>query len=141
MHSRFASVTLSSIAAFWAAGCAVPIGPGYAIEKQQVRVQFVPASEPRIRIDAEYTLRNTGNQPLSELELRLPGRRRFHFDEPRATGDATTLTLGASTENARNGGIGLPQPWATRARHMLHLSVAHLPAPTSVGALSISSNA
>jgi len=141
MHSRFASVTLSSIAAFWAAGCAVPIGPGYAIEKQQVRVQFVPAPEPRIRIDAEYTLKNTGNQPLSELELRLPGRRRFHFDEPRATWDATTLTIGVSTENPRNAVIALPQPWTKSARHMLHLSVDYLPAPTSEGALSFSSNA
>jgi len=141
MHSRFASVTLSSIAAFWAAGCAVPIGPGYAIEKQQVRVQFVPAPEPRIRIDAEYTLKNTGNQPLSELELRLPGRRRFHFDERRATWDATTLTIGVSTENPRNAVIALPQPWTKSARHMLHLSVDYLPAPTSEGALSFSSNA
>src|SRR5437773_11823445 len=141
MHSRFASVTLSSIAAFWAAGCAVPIGPGYAIEKQQVRVQFVPAPEPRIRIDAEYTLKNTGNQALSELELRLPGRRRFNFDEPRATWDATAVTIGISADNPRNALIPLPQPWTKSACHTLHLSVEYLPGATGETALSFSSDA
>src|SRR5207245_11498135 len=141
MHSRFASVTLSSIAAFWAAGCAVPIGPGYAIEKQQVRVQFVPAPEPRIRIDAEYRLKNTGNRPLSELELRLPGRRRFHFDEPRATWDTTAITTGISTDNPRNALIALPEPWIKSARHTLHLCVEYLPAAAGETGLSFSADA
>ena len=104
-------------------------------------MQFVPAPGPRIRIDAEYALKNTGNQPLSELELRLPGRRRFHFEEPRATWDATAVTTGISTENPRNAGIALPLPWTKSARHTLHLSLEYLPATAGETALSFSEDA
>jgi len=123
------------------AGCVAPLGPGYTIERQQLRVQFVPAPEPRIRIEAEYALRNTGNQPLSELELRLPGRRRFHFEEPHATWDATLLTTGVSTERPRNALISLPQQWKVSARHTLRLSVEYLPAATGETALSFTADA
>jgi hypothetical protein len=129
------------IAALQAAGCVAPLGPGYTIEKQQVRVEFIPASDPRIRIKAEYQLKNTGNQPLRELELRLPGRRRFHFDEPRAAWDATAVTTGISTENPRNTLITLPQPWTISARHTLHLSVEYLPAREGETTLSFSADA
>ncbi len=123
------------------AGCVAPLGPGYTIEKQQVRVQFVPTPEPSIRIDAEYALKNTGNQPLSELELRLPGRRRFHFEEPHATWDATALTTGISTERPRNELISLPEQWKVSARHTLRLSVEYLPAGAGETALSFTPDA
>ncbi len=117
------------------------LGPGYTIQSQRIRVQFVPAPEPRIRIDAEYQLKNTGNQPLSELELRLPGRRRFHFDEPRAAWDATAITTGISAENPRNALISLPQPWSKSTSHTLHLSVEYLPGAAGETALSFSGDA
>jgi len=129
------------VAALEAAGCVAPLGPGYTIESQQIRVQFVAAPEPRIRIDAEYLLKNTGNRPLSELELRLPGRRRFHFDEPRAAWDGKALTPGISTENPRNALIALPRPWAVSARHTLHLFVEFLPGSAGETALSFSGDA
>jgi hypothetical protein len=129
------------VAAFWAAGCVAPLGPGYTIESQQVRLQFVPTPEPRIRIDAEYRLKNTGNQPLSELEVRLPGRRRFHFDGPRATWDATAITTEVSPDNPRNALIAIPQPWTKSARHTLHLSMEYLPAAAGTAGLSFSADA
>ena len=141
IQSRFAFAALPAVAVLFAAGCVTPLGPGYTIEKQQVRVQFVPAPEPRIRIEAEYTLKNTGNQPLSELELRLPGRRRFHLEEPRASWDATAISTGISTDNPRNALIALPQPWTKSARHTLHLSVEYLPAAEDETALSFSPDA
>jgi len=134
-------VALSAMAALGTAGCVAPLGPGYTIERQQVRVQFVPAPEPRIRMEAEYALKNTGNQPLSELELRLPGRRRFHFEEPHATWDATTLTTGISTERPRNELISLPQQWKVSARHTLRLSVEYLPGAAGETALSFTNDA
>jgi hypothetical protein len=140
-QSRFALAALLAIAALGTAGCVAPLGPGYTIEKQQVRVQFVPAPDPRIRIEAEYALKNTGNQPLSELELRLPGRRRFHFEEPHAAWDATAIATGISTENPRNAVIALPQPWTKSARHTLHLSVEYLPAAEGQTALSFTTDA
>jgi len=124
-----------------ASGCVAPLGSGYTIEKQQISVQFVAAPEPRIRMEAEYSLKNTGNQPLNELELRLPGRRRFHFDEPRTIWDATAVTTRISTEHPRNTVIPLPQPWTMSARHTLRLSIEYLPATAGETALSFSSEA
>ena len=141
IHARFAFAALSAVAVFGAAGCVAPLGPGYTIQSQRIRVQFVAAPQPRIRIEAEYQLKNTGNQPLNELELRLPGRRRFHFEEPRAIWDSTEITTGISAENPRNALISLPQPWTKSARHSLHLSVEYLPAAEGETALSFSGDA
>jgi hypothetical protein len=55
---------LAACAALWLSGCAAPLGPGYLIERQEVRVDFSPQPQPAIRITAEYRLQNTGNQPL-----------------------------------------------------------------------------
>jgi hypothetical protein len=140
-RSRFLFAPLLVASVLFAAGCVASFGPGYTIESQQVRVQFVPLPEPRIRIDAEYVLKNTGNQLLSDLELRLPGRRRFHFDEPRATWDGKALTPGISAENPRNALITFPQPWTKSARHTLHLSVEYLPARAGETVLSFSGDA
>ena len=76
----------------WISSCAAALGPGYSIEKQEIRVQFDPGPDPRIRVDSDYQLRNTGNQPLSSLEVRLSGRRRFRIAESRATWDGASLT-------------------------------------------------
>jgi len=123
------------------AACVAALGPGYTIERQHVSVQFVAAPEPRIRIEAEYALKNTGNQPLSELELRLPGRRRFHFEERRATWDARAITTGVSTDNPRNTLMALPEPWAKSARHTLRLSVEYSPAGAGETALDFTADA
>jgi hypothetical protein len=128
-------------AAIWAAACVAPLGPGYTIEKQEVRVQFESGPEPRIRIEADYRLKNTGNQPLSEIELRLPGRRRFHYEEPRASWDGGAMTLGTSQENPRDARISFAQPWSLSARHTLHLSVEYLPGAPQETALSFADDA
>jgi hypothetical protein len=126
-HSRFFLISLLAAVGYCAAGCAAALGPGYTIDKQEIRVQFVPAPQPLIHVDAEYRLRNDGNQPLASLELRLPGRRRFHFADPRAEWDATALTFETSPVNARNVLLTFPQPWAVSQVHTLHLSVVYQP--------------
>jgi hypothetical protein len=115
---------LLTVAAYWASGCVAALGPGYTIVKQEITVQFIPA-QPVIRIDADYQLRNTGNQPLTSLELRLPGRRRFHFSDPKALWDKTALTFGASPDNPRNVLLTFPQPWTVSSQHTLRLSVEY----------------
>ncbi len=124
-----------------ACGCVAALGPGYTIERQQIRVQFVASTEPRIRVEAEYSLKNSGNQPINELELRLPGRRRFHFNEPRVTWDAAEVATGISTEHSRSALIALPKRWSKSARRTLHLSIEYLPAVTGGTALSFSRDA
>jgi len=125
----------------WAASCAVPLGPGYTIEKQQFQVRFVAQPEPRIRIEADYQLKNTGNQPLHELELRLPGRRRFHYENPSAQWDSATLVLGESRDNPRNSILTLSEPWTMSSRHSLRLAVEFSPPREGEPSLSFSSDA
>jgi hypothetical protein len=118
----------------------VALGPGYTIEKQEIRVRFEAKPEPRIEIEADYHLKNTGNGPLHELELRLPGRR-FRSNEPRASWDASALTLTQDPDNPRSTRTALAEPWKVSSRHTLHLTREFLPAREGEISLSFSSNA
>jgi hypothetical protein len=93
-------------------------------------VQFESAPEPRIHIDSEYRLRNTGDQPLAYLEMRLPGRRRFRITDSQATWDGSALVEKNLPANPRNTLLELPQNWKVMDRHTLHLS-AELDKPVS----------
>jgi hypothetical protein len=139
--SRVPFALLTVAFSFWASSCAVPLGPGYTIEKQEIRVRFVAQPEPHIEVAADYQLKNTGTRALEELEIRLPGRRRFRYESPKANWDSTSVTLQASSDNPRDTRIALPQAWDTKARHTLHLSVEYLPATVEETTLSFSNDA
>jgi hypothetical protein len=109
--------------------------------KQQINVQFLPGPPPIIRIEATYDVKNTGNQPLTSLEVRLPGRRRFHFLDPTARWDKTSLDRAVSPDNPRNVLLTLPQPWTISAQHTLHLAVEYQPAAANETALSFTPDA
>jgi hypothetical protein len=140
-QSRLFFASVLAAAGYCAVGCTAAFGPGYTIEKQEISVRFVSAPEPRIDVDAVYKLRNDGNQPLSALELRLPGRRRFHFAEPRAEWDAAALTIAPSPVNPRNVLLTFPQSWPVSQGHTLHLSVEYQPAAPGETTLSFSPDA
>jgi hypothetical protein len=128
-------------AAYSAAGCAVALGPGYTIVNQQISVNFVPSPQPVIQLEGVYQLKNDGNQPLTSLEIRLPGRRRFHFSDPIAQWDKTTVTFAPSPDNPRNVILTFPEPWAVSSRHTLRLSVEYQRAAASDVALSFTPDA
>ncbi len=127
-------------AGYWAAACAAAFGPGYAIDKQEIRVHFVGDPQPSIRVEAEYRLWNNGNQPLSSLELRLPGRRRFHFADPHAEWDAQALAFEPSPANPRNVLLTFPKPWTVSAVHTLRLSVEYQRPEAGENTLSFASD-
>lgn len=52
------------------AGCAVPLGPGFGIERQEVSFGYTGGDVAQVR--AVYRLRNDGNEPLARLDVRLP---------------------------------------------------------------------
>ena len=125
---------------FWGASCAVSLGPGYAIEKQEIQVAFANAPEPRIRIAATYQLKNTGTRPLNELELRLPGRR-FASSELQATWDGLPLPLSPLAESPRNAILKLAEPWNVSSRHTLLLTRELSPGGGNEAPFSFSSDA
>jgi len=121
-HLRLLLGVLLAPVGFWVSSCAVAVGPGYSIENQEIRVQFLPGPDPRILVDSEYQLRNTGNQPLASLELRLPGRRSFHLAQAQASWDGVALAEQSSPLIPRNTLLALPGRWKVAERHTLHLS-------------------
>src|SRR5580700_10896493 len=114
-------------AAFCAAACTAAFGPGYTIEKQEIEVRFTADPQPVIHIDAIYRLRNDGNRPLSSIELRLPGRRRFNFADPHADWNGHSLSLETSPDNLRNVLLKFPEAWAVSTTGALRLSVEFHP--------------
>ena len=119
---------LVAIASVIGIGCAAALGPGYTIDKQEIEVHFIPAPDPTIHIDATYHLRNDGLRPLKTLELRLPGRRRFHFAAPLVEWDGRAVSLDVSPDNRRNSILKMPDPWMVSEKHTLKLSVEYKPA-------------
>ena len=122
-------------------GCTAAFGPGYQIVSQEISVQFAPTPEPVLRLSAQYQLRNTGNQPLSMIEVRLPGRRRFHFVSSKALWDSTALSFDTSPANPRDVLLAIPQPWKVSTSHTLHLSVDLLHPEEGESALTFSPDA
>ena len=132
---------LLATASYCIAGCVAALGPGYTILKQQITVQFVSSPQPLIRIEGVYQLKNTGNQPLTLVELRLPGRRRFHFSDSAARWDKTDLSFAPSPDNPRDVLLHLPQPWTVSSRHTLVLSVEYERPVSDENALSFAPDA
>jgi hypothetical protein len=140
-HSRIVFIVLLAGVAGWTAGCTAAFGPGYQIVAQEITVQFVPSPEPTLRVNAEYHLRNTGNQTLTSLEVRLPGRRRFHFVNPQALWDAAPFSFDVSPANPRDVLLVIPKPWTVSSSHTLRLSVDFQPAGEGENSLSFAPDA
>lgn len=121
LHLRLLVCPFVMAAGFWMASCTAALGPGYSIEKQEIRVQFDASPNPKIRVDSDFQLRNTGNQPLSSLEVRLSGRRRFRIARSEAIWDGASLSEENVPSIPRNTLLSLPRTWDVGERHTLHL--------------------
>lgn len=138
--SRLLWAILTVAISLWAASCAVALGPSYTIEKQEIRVRFVAKPEPRLEVAADYQLKNSGTRPLQVLELRLPGRRRFQYENPNVSWDSTKVVLQPSSDSPRDTLIALPREWTRGAMHKLHLSVEYSPPATGETSLSFTND-
>lgn len=139
--SRSVFFVFLALVALCVTGCAASLGPGYAINKQEINVQFMPNPQPAIHVDANYRLANNGNQPLTTLEMRLPGRRRFHVADLRIEWDASALTTATSPDNPRNVVIKFPESWPITVSHTLKLSFVYQASGPGESALTFSSDA
>jgi hypothetical protein len=140
-HPRFLLVVSFISAASWASSCATSMGPGYSIESQEIHVQFQPAPEPRIHVACVYQLRNTGNQSLAALELRLPAHHSFRVEAAQVAWDDATLSPQVAPDNPRDTVLALPKQWHTSDRHALHLSVDFLSSDSRDAGFAFASDA
>lgn len=118
---------------FWISSCAAPLGPGYSIESQEIRVRFEPSPEPKIHVEASYHLRNSGTRALTSLALRLPGRRSFRSESAQAIWEDSAISPEISPANPRETLLNLPKPWKPAERRTLHLAVTLLSSSDNAG--------
>ncbi|HKW87656.1 MAG TPA: hypothetical protein VJN21_02760 [Candidatus Acidoferrales bacterium] len=95
MANSLQRIGCSAIAAFalvCLSSCAVPLAPGYKIEKQSITVRFVPGAPPHLAVRAEYRLANVGNSSLDSIEVGLPGGKAFGRQNLQVTIDNRKVT-------------------------------------------------
>ncbi len=116
------------VGAIFSCSCTAPFGPGYTVEKQDIDVHFEPGPPPHISVKSNYRLKNTGTRPFADLELRLPGRRRFNSQKVTLSWDGQALAAEESAANARNTLVHLPREWSVSDSHTLDISMDFLTA-------------
>lgn len=121
-------------------GCASSLGPGYTVVSQQIRVTFESQPSPRILVDAEYRLRNVGNQNLDILDVRLPGRR-FSTAGTVISWDGNVISPSESSTNPRDTLLRFPERWMIGASHILHFTYAISSTPDADDDIGISHDA
>lgn len=131
---------LLGFCACWASSCAAPLGPGYAVEQQEIRVRFAPA-EQSIHIAAEYHLRNTGTRPIEQIEVLVPCTRRLHCGPATMQWDGAEISAQPASENPRNSVLRFAEPWSLSAAHTLRIVYDVLPPEAGTAALGFSADA
>jgi hypothetical protein len=126
----------------FATGCTSSFGPGYIINKQDIDVHLDPGPPPHIAIKSSYELTNNGTRPLSMLELRLPGNRRFKSSNVQLAWDGQPVDIEPSPDYPRNTLLKLPNLWTASARHSLHIAMnLETPGPGESSYLGFASDA
>jgi hypothetical protein len=125
LSSNLRALSFLFLVASWSfvVGCTSSIGPGYIINKQDIDIHFEPGPPPHIAIKSSYELTNNGTRPLSALELRLPGKRRFKTSNIELTWDGQAVNTEQSPDNPRNVLLKLPNSWPVSGRHSLHIAM------------------
>ncbi len=140
LQSVFPFAALLLLCAMWASSCAAPLGPGFVVEKQEIRVQFAPSAQT-IHIEADYQLRNTGVRSIREIEILLPNEKRLNTGAAATKWDGADIVSEPRTGDARNSVIRFATPWPVDAAHALHISYDILPPAADRRDLSFASDA
>ena len=99
-----------------AAGCAAPLGPGFTVERQSLKVDYLPAAQPdaHARVRASWRLKNTGTRPLESLEVQAPETERYGRTGLKASVDGREVATANTASGALN--IVFEKPWAQNER-------------------------
>lgn len=121
--SRLLATTVAAAGLLSLAACAVPLGPGYTVERQQLEVRYVAASQPHLGVRASYHLMNTGNQTLSSLEVTLPAEKAYGRQNLRVLLDSHELAPQVVSEpQGDTYRISFDSAWQQRARHTVEIA-------------------
>ena len=105
-----------------AAGCSAPLGPGFTAEHRKLEVNFEPAPQPWVRVRATWLLKNTGNQPLTSLDVAIPREQPLGRGHVRAVLDGRDVAAAADAERAPAMDavhVAFETPWERNEKHEL----------------------
>jgi len=78
------------------AGCAVPLGPGFRIQRETLEVRYDPSAPVHLHVHATYRLTNAGNRALGFVEVTLPDEEAFGRQDAHARVDWRETALAAA---------------------------------------------
>ena len=114
------------LAMIWLAACAVPITPGYSIEKESRQIEFTPGQVPELRVEADYTLVNSGASDLTFIDITLPDAAAYGLIGLHAQVDGRDTPLQelppeqqSDAPNAKR--LPFSSPWKTKQSHQLSI--------------------
>lgn len=135
---RSAKLPALLAACLLAAGCAVPLGPGFFPEKQSYEVRLITDGTPRFHIRALYRLRNTGDRPLDFLEAVLPDAPSTGRSGLRVLIDGSEVAAQTPADaQARSIQIPFSPPWPQKQRHELVIEYDLAPPPPGHAGISV----
>lgn len=113
-----------SLLAVFLCNCAVPIAPGYRINKESREIRFVAGSPPAIHVQTSYLLQNYGNSDLTFIDVTLPPAERYGLADVRAQMDDRAVEIQKLPEELRFDfpnamRIGFSSPWKMGAKRDL----------------------
>jgi len=103
------------------AGCAVPLGPGYTVERQSFEVTFVSAPRPHVSVRATWRVKNTGDLALSAVELKLPDANTRGRSGTRVESGGSEITP-TQAEPGNTVSLALPTSLAVKAKQEIAVS-------------------
>lgn len=122
-------------------GCAVPLAPGYQLQKETLTVRFVAGTTPHLAIRAEYRLANIGNSPLHFIAVVLPGEKEFGRANLHAEIDGKEIALQHNpVETHDDWRIPLPAAWRQKEKRDLSLSYDLAAQPASDPRIFVAAN-
>ncbi len=125
-----------SIAALLLLACAVPLAPGYRIERESLEVNYAVASSgaaaalPHLEIRATYWLKNIGNSELTRIEAALPSPQDWGRRNLRVQVDGLEVVADGA-DDSRPGTLGIPfdPPWLQKKRREVVIEYTLAPEP------------
>jgi len=108
-------------AALVAAGCAVPLGPGYTVERQRFEVAFVSGPRPHVDVRATWRVKNIGDRALSAVEVKLPDAKMHGRSGTHLESGGSEITP-VQTDAANTVSIAFQTPLAMKAKQEIAVS-------------------
>jgi len=126
------------------AGCAVPLAPGYEIQRETLEVRYAGGAPARLTVRATYQLRNVGNSELTSIDTTLPNENVFGRQNLRVllNNRAVTLQPVAEEENGKDKSkpmwrIPFDPPWPRKQKRSLLIEYDLAPPPPGVAAIAV----